>query len=265
MAAHLARLTMAIVLASPLAGTVAAQGMSYPAGTTKYRVTTNAKGSQVSPAGSQTFEIALREQLTVDVMHHAKDTLMATLTVDSLSLSSSAGPAPDLSKVKGAKFITIMSPTGKVYSTQPPAGLDAAAAQVTEGVGRFLPAYRASMAKGTTWSDTTKGKINQQGLELDRTIVSDYTVAGDTVIDGQRALRLNRATTTKASGSGSPQGMAVMIETTGKGTSTYYISPKGAFLNAVAKDEVNSTITVVAQNVKIAVMQSVETNVDAIK
>ncbi len=265
MAAHFKRLSMALALASSLAGSLAAQGIEYPAGTTKYRVTTNAKGSQISPAGSQSFEIALREQITVDLVKHAKDTVMATMTVDSISLTSSAGPAPDVSTVKGSKFLTMMSPTGKVYSTQPPAGLDAAAAQVTEGIGRFLPVYRANMAKGTTWADTTKGKINQQGLELDRTIISNYTVAGDTTIGGQRALRVNRVTATKASGSGNAQGTPITMETVGSGTSTYFLSPKGAYIGATSTDDVNSTITVVAQNVKIAVTQMVQTTVDAIK
>ena len=265
MAAHFKRFAMALALAAPLTGSLAAQTVEYPAGTTKYRVTTNAKGSQISPAGSQRFEIALREQITVDLMKHAKDTVMATVTVDSISLTSSAGPAPDVSTVKGGKFVTMMSPTGKVYSTQPPAGLNAAAAQVTEGIARFLPVYRATLAKGSTWADTTKGKINQQGLELDRTIISTYTVAGDTTIAGQKALRVNRVTATKASGSGNAQGTPITMETVGNGTSTYFLSPKGAFIGATSTDDVNSTITVVSQNVKVAVTQMVQTTVEAIK
>ncbi|MDQ2665578.1 MAG: hypothetical protein M3Z05_06170 [Gemmatimonadota bacterium] len=265
MAAHFKRLSLALVVASPFAVSLTAQTVEYPAGTTKYRVSTNAKGSQISPAGSQSFEISLREQITVDVMKHAKDTLMATMTVDSISLNSSAGPTPDVSTVRGAKFLSLMSPTGKVYSTQPPAGLDAAAAQVTEGIGRFLPAYRANLAKGATWADTTKGKINQQGLELDRTIISNYTVIGDTTLAGQRAFRVKRVTSTKATGSGDAQGTPITMETVGAGTAMYFISSKGAFMGATSTDDVNSTITVVGKNVKIGVTQAVQTTIDAIK
>ena len=265
MAARLTRLSLALVLASPLAGTLAAQTAGYSTGTTKYRVVTNAKGSQISPAGSQTFDVALREQLTVDLRKHATDTLMATITLDSITLSTSAGPSPDVSSVKGAKFVTMMSPTGKVYSTQPPTGLDATMAQITDGIGRFLPSYRANLAKGTTWSDTTKGKITQQGMDLDRTIVSTYTVAGDTTYAGQNALRITRETNTIASGSGNAQGTPITMETTSKGNSTYFVSPKGAFLGARSDDDVTSKITVVAQNVEIGVKQSVQTTVEAIK
>jgi hypothetical protein len=265
MVARYTRLSLALVLASPLAGTLVAQTAEYSTGTTKYRVVTNAKGSQISPAGSQSFDVALREQLTVDLMKHARDTVMATITLDSIALSTSAGPSPDVSTVKGAKFITMMSPTGKVYSTQPPAGLDATMAQITDGIGRFLPSYRANLAKGTTWSDTTKGKITQQGMELDRTIVSTYTVAGDTMYAGQKALKINRVTSTIATGSGNAQGTPITMETTGTGNSTYFMSPKGAFLGATSVDDVNSKITVLGQNVEIGVRQSVQTAVEAIK
>jgi hypothetical protein len=265
MVARHSRLSLALTFASPLAVVLTAQTAEYPAGTTKYRVVTNAKGSQTSPAGTQNFDIALREQLTVDLLKHAKDTLTATITLDSIALTSSAGPAPDVSTVKGAKFVTTMSPTGKVYSTQPPAGLDPTMAQITDGIGRFLPAYRANLAKGTTWADTTKGKITQQGMELDRTIVSTYVVSGDTTYAGQKALKIDRVTSTTASGSGNAQGTPITMETTGKGTSTYFMSPKGAFLGATSADDVNSKITVLAQNVEIGVKQSVQTTVDVIK
>ena len=265
MAAHFRRLSMALVIASPLAAPVRAQAVEYPAGTTKYLVTTSAKGSQSSPAGSQSFEIALREQVSVELMKHAKDTVMATMTIDSIAISSSAGPAPDVSAAKGAKFVNFMSPTGKVYSSRPPAGMDPMAAQVTEGIGRFLPAYRSNLSKGMTWSDTTIGKVSQQGMEMDRTVVANYTVAGDTTIAGRRALRVNRITTTKASGSGNAQGTPLVMETIGNGSGMFFLTPKGAYLGTTSTDEVTSKITVLAQNVEIAVKQTVQTTVEAIK
>ena len=265
MVARSTRLTLVLILATPLGVAISAQAPEYSAGTMKYRVVTNAKGSQISPMGSQSFEVGLREQLTVDLMKQAKDTVMATITVDSIAFSSTAGPAPDVSGARGAKFVNMISPTGTVYSTRPPAGLDPALAQITEGINHFLPAYRAHLAKGVTWSDTTKGKITQQGLELDRTIVSNYSVAGDTTYAGQKAIKINRITNTTATGSGSAGGMPINMVTTGTGTSVYFISPKGAFLGATSADEVDSKITVISQNVEIGVKQSVQSTVDAIK
>lgn len=265
MIARSTRLSLALILASPLAGTLAAQTAEYSAGATKYRVITNAKGSQTTPAGNQSFDIALREQLTVDLTKPAKDTVMATMTLDSIALSSSAGPTPDVSTVKGAKFVTMMSPTGKVYTTQPPAGLDPTLAQVTDGIARFLPAYPANLTKGMAWADTTKGKVTQMGMEVDRTIISRYTVAGDTTYAGQKALKVNRATSTIATGSGSAQGTPITMEATGKGNGTYFISPRGAYLGATTTEDVDSKITVLGQNVEIGVKQSVQTTVETIK
>ena len=265
MAARYTRLSLALVLVSPLAGTLAAQTAEYSVGTTKYRVVTNAKGSQSAQGGSQSFDVALREQLTVDLTRRARDTVTATITLDSITLSTTAGPSPDVSTAKGAKFVTLMSPTGKVYSTQPPAGLDPTMAQITDGIGRFLPSYRTNLAKGTTWADTTKGKVTQQGMELDRTIVSAYTVTGDTTYAGQKALKIRRVTNTVATGAGNMQGTPVTMETAGQGNTFYFMSPAGAFLGATSSDEVNTKITVLAQNMEIGVKQSVQTTVAAIK
>jgi hypothetical protein len=90
-------------------------------------------------------------------------------------------------------------------------------------------------------------------------------VAGDTMYAGQKAVRLLRATSSTATGSGTAQGMPITMETTGKGNSTYFMSPKGAFLGATYDDDVSTKITVLAQNMEIGVKQTVMTTIDAIK
>jgi len=266
MTVRTARLSVALLFAAPLAAApLHAQGVEYATGTTKYRISTNAKGSQTSPMGNADFQLGVQERITVNVMKHAKDTVMATMTLDSIAFQSSAGPAPDVSKMTGAHFVTLMSPTGKFYSSKTPDGIDPALGQITDGIGFFLPAFRGNVANGVTWTDTTTGKVSVQGMDMDRTSVSNYKVNGDTTISGEKAFRVQRITTSKAAGSGSMQGTPMTMETSGTGTGAFFITPKGVFLGATSSDDVNTKITVLAQNVEISVKQNVQTKVEAIR
>lgn len=264
MTALSARLSMALLIAAPIAAPLAAQGVEYAAGTTKYRISSTTNGSQTSPMGNADFSVDLQQQITVNLMKHAKDTVMATMTVDSIALKSS-GPAPDVSKLKGATIVSLMSPTGKFYSSKAPAGVDPQLAQVSDGVGRLLPSYRGNLAQGMTWADTAIGKMTQQGLEMDRTSVSSYKVNGDTTIAGEKAYRVNRVTTVKAAGSGTMQGAPVAMETSGNSNGAFFITPKGVYLGGASQDDVILKITILAQNVEINIKQNSTTKVEAIK
>jgi hypothetical protein len=259
------RFALALLVATPLAvAPLRAQGVEYAIGTTKYRVNTTTKGSQSSPMGNAQFEVALREQLTVNISKHAKDTVRAQLTLDSIALKSS-GPTPDVSKLNGTKFVSLLSPTGKFYSTKAPENIDPSLATVLEGVGRFLPSFRGNIAQGLSWSDTTTAKVTQQGMDLDRTTVSNYTVAGDTTIGGEKAYRVKRITSVKAAGSGSMQGTPVSMASTGSSNGAFFITPKGVYLGAVSTDDVDLKITILAQNVEIIIKQNSTSKTEAIK
>lgn len=266
MSARSARLSLALFLAAPLmAAPLGAQGLDYAAGTNKYRVSTTTKGTQTAAGNSQSFELGLKEQVTVNTMRHAKDTVMATMTLDSIAITTTAGPVPDVSKLVGAKWVSLVSPTGKFYSTQAPAVTDPQLAQVMESVARFLPNYRGNLAQGSTWSDTTTGKVNQQGMEMERTSISNFKVVGDTTIAGQKAVKIERVTNVKAAGMGNMQGTPVTMETVGNSNGALFVSPKGIYLGSLSTDDVNVKIMIISQNTEISIKQLVQNKVEAIK
>jgi hypothetical protein len=255
-----ALLSLAPLVAAPLR----AQGVEYAAGTTRYRLSTLTKGSQSSPMGSQDFQIDARQQLTVNIAKQARDTMVATVTLDSLSVKSAQG-APDLSKLLGSKFVSYISPTGRVYSTKSLGGTDPMLAQVTENVARFLPTYRRDMKAGMTWADTTTGKVTQQGLEVDRTIVANYKVVGDTTVEGEQAFKIERASTVKAAGSGSAQGTPVSLESDTKSNAVFFMTPRGRYLGGRQNDDIAVKITILAQGAEITIKQLAESRIEAIK
>ncbi|MEO8619936.1 MAG: hypothetical protein ABI625_02650 [bacterium] len=265
MTVRIARLSAALLFAAPLAGApLIAQGVEYAPGISKFRITTATSGSQTTPAGTANFEVGVDEKITVNLMKHAKDTVMATLTLDTISINS-AGPKPDLSKLMGAKFISLVSPTGKFYSVKGPEGLDPQLSQITDGVGKFLPVFHANLATGQTWSDTLSGKVTQMGMEMDRTSVSNFKVEGDTTIGGEKAFKIARTMSAKGAGSGNMQGTAVTMEMAGTSAGAFYITPKGAYLGSIAKDDVNIKLTVLAQNMEITIKQIGTTKTEPIK
>ena len=124
--------------------------------------------------------------------------------------------------------MSLVSPTGRVYSTHVPANEDPLVSQIAEGITRFLPSYRANLKPGTTWADTTAGKVTQQGMELDRMIVSSFTVEHDTTIGGVKAFKVARVTSVKRRqrlGAGTP----VSMESSSTSNGAFFVSTKGVF------------------------------------
>jgi hypothetical protein len=258
-------LPVALILAAPLmTAPLRAQAVEYSASTTKYRVTTTTHASQTSPMGNQEFDVGLRQRITVNVAKQAKDTVKATLTLDSIAVNSTA-PTPDVSKLVGAQFVSLISPTGKLYSTKSPDGIDPQLAQISESVGRFLPTYRGDLVAGKTWSDTTTGKVTQQGMEVDRTMIANYKVLGDTTVGGEKAIKVERTTTVKAAGSGSAQGSPIALESATTSNGVFFLSPRGVYLGGRQNDDVNVKITILAQNAEINVKQTAQTKIETVK
>jgi hypothetical protein len=258
---RLALLSIALLVGAVPLG---AQDVEYAAGTTRYRVSTTTKGTQSTPMGNSGFELGMRQEITLNLARQSKDTLLATVTLDSIALSG-AGSIADVSPLRGAKFVSLVSPTGRVYSTHAPSNANPLVSQIAEGVMRFLPSYRANLKTGATWSDTTAGKVTQQGMELDRTIVSNFTVEQDTTIGGVKAFKVARTTSVKAAGSGSPQGTPVSMESSSTSNGAFFVSTKGVFLGGSSNDDVNLTLKILAQGAEISMKQNAQTKIEPIQ
>jgi hypothetical protein len=266
MTARCALLPAALLLLAPLvAAPLRAQGVEYSAGTTRYHLSTTTKGSQTSPMGNQDFQMELQQQLTVNVAKQAKDTLVATVTLDSLTVTGAPSAAGSLTRLVGSKFVTLISPTGKLYSSKTPEGADPMLAQMNESASRFLPIYRRDMKAGMAWADTTTGKMTQQGMEMDRTTIASYKVVGDTTIAGEKAFRVERESTAKAAGTGTAQGTPISLESATTSNGVFFLSPRGIYLGGRQNDDMNVKITILAQGAEINIKQQAQSRIDAIK
>jgi hypothetical protein len=260
----IARVLLVTVALVALRAPASAQGIEYTDGTTRYRVSTTTKGSQMTPLGNSDFELGVHQLVTLNVAHQAKDTLVATVTLDSISLTGAAAIA-DVSALRGARFVSLVSPTGRIYSTKAPESANPLLSQIAEGVARFLPSYRSNLKAGATWADTTSGRVNQQGMDLDRTVVSNFRVEQDTTIDGVRAFKVARVTSVKAAGNGTPQGTPVSMESSSTSNGSFFVSARGVFLGGTSDDDVNLKLKILAQGAEISMKQIARTTIEPIR
>jgi hypothetical protein len=264
MTARSALALAALLLAAPRLAPLRAQGLEYAPGTHKYRLSTSTKGSQSSPMGNQDFQIDAQQQLTVNLARQAKDTMVATVTLDSISLKSPQLPQ-DVSKLAGAKFVSYLSPTGKFYSAKAVDVSNPMMSQLSESAARFLPFFRGDLKPGLAWSDTTTGRVTQQGMDVDRTITNSYKVLGDTTVNGEPAHKVSRVSVVKAAGSGTAQGTPVSLESATTSNALILISPKGVYLGGTQNDDVNVKLVIIAQNAEVRIKQSSQLKIDPIK
>ena len=137
--------------------------------------------------------------------------------------------------------------------------------QIAEGITRFLPSYRANLKTGRHLGRHDGGKVTQQGMELDRTVVSNFTVEHDTTIGGVKAFKVARVTSVKAAGSGTPQGTPVSMESSSTSNGAFFVSTKGVFLGGSSNDDVNLKLKILAQGAEISMKQNAQTKIEPIQ
>lgn len=240
-------------VAAPAAA-AAAQQVEYLPSVARYRVTRTTTGTQESPMGSQRLDITVEQQLTLTLARRAADTLVASITIDSISLRSTS-PLADVGAYRGAVFTALLSPTGRVYSSRAPEGADPLLVQLAEAMAKFLPAWRGPLVAGASWADTSSGRFAQQAVDVDRTIVTEYVVAGDTTVEGTAAVALRRRATMKASGRGKVNTNDVALETSSLGDALLFVTRDGRYLGGGATEDINLKLTIVAVGADVVVRQ----------
>ena len=254
------RLSPALVVlaALPLAARAQDVKLAYAPQNAKFVLSSKTKVAQEMMGQKQEGESTTEQKYTLAASAKGAGQLDVTLALDSMTSTSSMGPAPDLSKTIGTKFVGIIGTNGKTISgdVTVPTGGDMKAPQAV-AMKSFLPVLPASAKIGGTWSDTVTSTIAQaNGAELKNTVVSNYTLAGDTAVDGAKAWKIAVATNTTIAGKGNMQGQDFSIEGTSKGNGVTVISKDGQYISREGTEETNLTVTVDAMGLVIPITQS---------
>lgn len=264
MFARTGRLALLLLAGAPA---VAMAQFSYAPGTSQYRITSSMKGAQEAMGQRQEIESSSNQLITVAVARAGKDTLQVTTTMDSITIVGPMGMTPPgVDKMRGTKVVAHVSPTGQVYAvTMPVPDSITDAANLTYEMSNVLPKMRGGLKAGFTWTDTTARKVNQGGIDLDRSTVATYTVAGDTTISGQKAMKVARKSKTTMSGSGAQGGQPMTVEGTSEGNGTMFITSSGSFLGYTNSESVNIKVLLAANGMEVGITQDATTKIEKVK
>jgi hypothetical protein len=172
---------------------------------------------------------------------------------------------PDLSKVGGTKASGFSSLTGKMYSFDPGKAAAEGMPDMQE-FEMFLPIVAPANKKvGESWVDTLTITGNRGGIDVNTSVIVTSTLAGDTTYAGEKSWRIQRNLAFSVAGAGAQQGMALVIEGTGTGRRTDYITSKGVYLGSALTQNSKSTVSIPASGMTIPMTTTVTSRVERVK
>jgi phosphoribosylcarboxyaminoimidazole (NCAIR) mutase len=253
-------LSVTSLLATPLAAQSALAG--YAPVNARYRVTSNAQSSQVMMGETQVAETKSDQTFTV-VIARAGSAFTLLMTLDSATASSTSPvPLPDLSGALGMKFTGTMNADGKVATSAVTDKTgNPSTSPLATNMRSFLPRLKNGATAGSSWADTTTSVTKQNGADITTTLLTTYTLVGDTTVSGARAWNITAISQGKLSGSGNQQGADYTIAGNISGRGTIAVSAGGVLLGAELASDTNMLVEVPAASLTIPVTQKMTTRI----
>lgn len=253
--------------ATRAAAPTVAKPFEYAPSTGQYRFTSTTKTSQDVMGQKNESQTTTNRLLTIAVARTAPDTVSLAVVIDSFTMVNSMGiTPPGLDKLVGAKFSAKLSPAGSLYSADGPKEGDVPnAVQLTNEFSRTLPRINSILSLGAAWTDTLTDKLLQNGIELNRRMISRFSVAGDTTVGGEKVWKILRETSTTVAGSGSPSGQPITLESAGTGTGTIFLSQKGVLMGGDSEEQSTGKVLFAANGMEVGITSTSTTKVLKVK
>lgn len=231
------------------AGAAAQSGdFAYAPGTQHYRLVTQNHREQIQGGGRAPFEfdVTTTQLVTLKLSAKSHDTLQVDIRLDSVAVATKFdAPAPDVRHLFGARLTGLISPQGKVYQFDPPAGTsDPEIIALYRAFRRFLVSFpNKPVAAGTSWADTTTEHLDKDGFDVTARAISLTRVTGDTTVDGKPAWRVVRHTDIVQSGqsSAAPDSEKVTLLGQGSVNGVHVMSRDGVYLGSQSTQRVDIT------------------------
>jgi len=239
------------LLLVPLGSGPAAQAadFAYAPGTQHYRLVTQNHREQIQGGGRAPFEfdVTTTQLVTLNLAAQSRDTLRFDITLDSVAVATKFdAPQPDVRHLFGDKLTGLISPQGKVYRFDPPAGTtDPDLIALYRAFRRFLVSFPAKpVAAGTSWADTTTEHVDKDGFAVTARAISLTRVTGDTTVNGKQAWRVVRHTDIVQSGqsSSAPDSERVTLMGQGSVNSIHVLSHDGVYLGSQSTQRIDLTM-----------------------
>lgn len=245
-------LSIAAALVAGLAGQVQAQDLAWIPGKFQYRLSTQLNQKQEVMGQTQEAKRSASQHITLQLDRKDKETLAFAITLD--STKSDAPDVQSQNKIVGKTATGTLSPGGKVLTFVAP--LDSATTESDfRNLRQFFVRLPANASRGSTVVDTIADSFDAQGLKIKQEVVMTSTVAGDTTIDGQKAIVLERQGALTMTGEGEQNGMALVLDGTGTLSGKLFYSAAGGLIGGEMENSAEMSVTVPAQNMVVPITQ----------
>ncbi len=248
--------TSTVALAAGVAacgGSVAGQAgpFEYAPGTHRYRLTTIVNRTQDQAGGRAPFEftVTTTQYVTLDLTRRSRDTLAMALSVDSVGITSTLDALPpDTEGIRGVTLHGAISPQGRVYTFEPPAGTPPGKVSALYRAFRpfLVPFPSPHVSTGMTWTDTTTEVMKKDPFKAITTAaVTTWKVTGDTTYTGQLAWRVERNAVVTTTGDGVEGTTPVHLAGDESIRGVRYVSQNGVYLggNATQSSQIQMSMT----------------------
>lgn len=249
------KLTRIVVAAAALsiAGVAQAQNAAYGPGTFQYRLDTQVQAKQEMMGQTQEMQRNSSQHITVKLDRQGGDVLGFAITVDSSKADSPEAQAQSENLV-GKTVTGTVSPLGKVLTFSAPEDSTVSDAEF-RNLKQFFIRLPDKPTRGATVVDTIADTINTQGLQIAQFVVMTSTVAGDTTINGEKAVILERTGNMSMNGDGEQGGQELVMDGTGTISGKLYVGSSG-LLSGEMENSAQMSISVPAANMTIPITQT---------
>ncbi len=228
----------------------------------RYRTTSSTQATQVMMGQTQESS-STGSQLTTVVIAKDASGLTLTMTLDSLAATSaSPEPAPDVSTALGMTFSGVMAPDGRVTDSKVTDKSGSATdSPFAASLRSFLPRLKVGATPGATWSDTTTTSRAQNGGTVSTSVVSNYTLVGDTTVAGARGWKLVAVTAGTVSGAGNQNGADFTIKGSITGGGTFVVGAGASLVSADLSSDATMLVDVPMAGLQIPITQKQSTRI----
>ena len=213
--------------------------LRYTAGSGQYRFESQTHIEQEMMGQTNAADVSIAARFSTALADTAGN-LGIAVTVDSLSITASAGPGVDaaaLAAARGKVVRLVSSPAGQSITAPKPDSAGDALLAVAQVLRDFLPALPpAAPTDGMTWTDTVTTTQPSGALSVDVHAVRQHRVAGWEDHAGTRALHVASTSTYTVTGSGETGGQTIQIAGGGQRNEDAFVSAQGVYLGRTVTD-----------------------------
>lgn len=258
------RIALVAVLSAALTPTLGAQTplTGYAPFTSRYRMVTDTRASQVMTGQAQVTESSVNQLTRVAITKDA-DGLALTITLDSMiATGSPAASMPDPSSAIGLTLSAAMAADGRVVtSTVTDKAGTPSSSPFVANLRSFLPRLKVGATRGMTWTDTSTTTNMQNGGPVTTTIISTYTLVGDTTVASTKNWKIVSTAIGMVSGSGNQGGADYTIKGDINGGGTFVVGAGGELVTANVTSDATMMVDVPMAGLQIPITQKQTTTI----